>query len=181
MADRPGIAQRAEALLHDIAAGDWSRARAVFDEQMRGAIDSDGLDTVWTRLLVESGPYQGQGDPVVTNSASYTNVTVPLQFRDATLYGQVTFDAQGNVAGLHFLLRDPNTGKGRSLPVHLILRCSDGHLYTATRMDLFFRAMHFGNVLYRPCPVDDLWRTASFVDPNTLTKAELEEAANRPI
>lgn len=180
MGDLPGITQRAQALLHDIAAGGWSQARAMFDDRMLGAIDSDGLDTVWTRLIVESGRYQGQGDPVVTNSASYTSVTVPLQFRDATLYGQVTFDAQGKVAGLHFLFRDPNTGKGRSLPVHLILRCSDGHLYTGTRMSLFFRAMHFGNVMYRPCPVDGQWRTASFVDPNTLTKAELEEAASRP-
>jgi hypothetical protein len=181
MADLPGVAQRATALLSQIAGGHWAQARADFDETMAGALDDDGLATEWERVTVESGRYLSQGEPVVTSSAALTNVTVPLEFEDATMYGLVSFDPDGKVAGLHFLLSDPNEGPDPALPARLVLRCSDGHLYTATRDTLLYRSIHFGTTQFRPCPVDHKWRTAKFVDLNTLTLEELEEAESNAV
>ena len=181
MADLPDAAQRATALLSEIAEGDWTQARSDFDETMAGALDDDGLATVWARVVVESGPYLSQGEPVVTQSGALTNVTVPLEFQDATMYGQVSFSADGKVAGLHFLLSDPSEGPDPALPARLILRCSDGHLYTASRDTLLYRSIHFGTTQFRPCPVDHRWRIAKFVDPNTLSLAELEQAETNAV
>jgi hypothetical protein len=117
----------------------------------------------------------------VTRSGAVTNVTVPLEFEDATMYGQVSFGADGKVAGLHFLLSDPNEGPDASLPARLILRCSDGHLYTVARDTLLYRSVHFGNTQFRRCPVDHRWRMARFADLSTLTRSELEEAENNAV
>jgi len=181
MADLPDAAQRAKALLSQIADGDWAQARTEFEQTMAEALDDDELATEWDRVTVESGRYLSQGEPVVTRSADLTNVTVPLELEDATMYGQVSFDADGKVAGLHFLLSDPNEGPEPTLPARLVMRCSDGHLYTATRDTLLYRSIHFGNTLFRPCPVDHKWRTAKFVDLNTLSRAELEEAESNAV
>jgi hypothetical protein len=170
----PDAPQRAAALLSQIAAGDWSQARASFSAAME-ALDAERLATAWTGVTVSSGQYLGQGEPVVRQIGALTAVTVPLKFDDATMYGQVAFDAHGKVAGLHFLQEDPDTGKGEELPAHMILRCSDGHLYTITHDDLLWRSVHIGVTQFRWCPVDHKWRKANFVDPNTLTREELEE------
>ena len=181
MTDLSGAAQRATALLAQIANGDWTQARADFDATMAGALDDDDLATEWERVTVESGRYLSQGEPVVTSSGALTNVTVPLEFEDATMYGHVSFDADAKVAGLHFLLSDPNEGPDATLPARLVLRCSDGHLYTATRDTLLYRSIHFGTTQFRPCPVDHRWRTARFVDMSTLTRPELEEAERNAV
>lgn len=181
MNDLPGAAQRATALLSQVANGDWTQARADFDATMAGALDDEELATAWERVTVESGRYLSQGEPEVTRSGALTNVTVPLEFEDATMYGLVSFDADGKVAGLHFLLSDPNEGPDASLPARLVLRCSDGHLYTATRDTLLYRSIHFGTIQFRPCPVDRKWRMARFVDLSTLTLSELEEAERNAV
>lgn len=181
MTDLSDAAQRATALLSQIADGDWTQARGDFDETMAGALDDDGLATSWAQVTTESGQYLSQGNPAVTHSGALTNVTVPLEFEDATMYGQVSFDPDGKVAGLHFLLSDPNEGPDPSLQARLVLRCSNGHLYTAARDALLYRSIHFGTTQFRPCPVDHKWRTAKFVDLNTLTLAELEEAQSNSV
>lgn len=171
----PDAPQRAAALLSQVAAGDWDGARASFGEALAD-FDSQQLAAAWTQVTVGSGQYLAQGEPVVRQAGRFTTVTVPLKFEDATMYGQVAFDAQGQVAGLHFLLQDPNTGEGARYPEHMILRCSDGHLYTVTHHDLLWRSVHFGSTQFRRCPVDRKWRRASFADPRTLSRQELEEA-----
>jgi Protein of unknown function (DUF3887) len=181
MADLPDLAQRAAALLSQVADGDWAQARTHFDETLAGALDDDGLATEWERVTVESGRYLSQREPVVTRSGALTNVTVPLEFEDATMYGRVSFDADGKVAGLHFLLSDPDQGPDPALPARLVLRCSDGHLYTVTRDTLLYRSIHFGTTQFRPCPVDHKWRRAKFADLNALTRQELEEAESNAV
>jgi hypothetical protein len=63
----------------------------------------------------------------------------------------------------------------------LYLKCSDGHYYIASLETIRWRSMHFGYTQFRRCPVDGKWRKANFVDPRTLTPAELEEAATHRV
>jgi hypothetical protein len=57
-----------------------------------------------------------------------------------------------------------------------ILRCSDGHLFTASWLKILLLSMHFGNSVWTRCPVDHKWRMASRIAPGDLSGAELDEA-----
>jgi hypothetical protein len=58
-----------------------------------------------------------------------------------------------------------------------IIRCSDGHLYTARWIPLVsFRSVRLGSRRLARCPVDGRWRLARSVDPGELGEAEIEEA-----
>jgi hypothetical protein len=58
----------------------------------------------------------------------------------------------------------------------MTLRCSDGHLFTATPVKLTFLSAHFIDRVWLRCPVDRKWRMASIVAASTLSEAELDEA-----
>lgn len=61
----------------------------------------------------------------------------------------------------------------------VILRCSDGHLFSATRLKLVFLSVHLGDKGWLRCPVDDKWRIAEPVrvyEADALSQAELDEA-----
>jgi hypothetical protein len=58
----------------------------------------------------------------------------------------------------------------------LVLRCSDGHLFSATRLKLVFLSVHLIDKGWLRCPVDHRWRIASVVVGNALSDAELHEA-----
>jgi hypothetical protein len=170
----PDAAQRATALLTSMAGHDWPAARSSFSATLAGALYDAGLDQAWTQVLTQMGGYLGMGEPRIAVTGDRTDVTVPLSFERGPLQGQVSFDATGAVSGLHFL---PD-GHGREAAgPDLFLRCGDGHLYLASRDTLRWRTVHFGSTQFRPCPVDGRWRAAQFVDPATLTSAELEQAA----
>ncbi|NJP88760.1 MULTISPECIES: hypothetical protein [Nonomuraea] len=58
-----------------------------------------------------------------------------------------------------------------------IVRCSDGHLYTAQWAPFFsLRAVRLGSRRFARCPVDGRWRLVTTVEPRDLTEAEIEEA-----
>jgi Protein of unknown function (DUF3887) len=167
-------AERARTLFSDVAAGDWSGARAGFSETMNRELDNDGLARAWAQVAAQVGDYRGMGEPVVAQAGDLTNVTVPLEFDASEMQGCVSFDRHGRVAGLHFLfgLNSP----GGNATGNLVLRCSDGHLYTASRSALLWHSVHIGTQQFRPCPVDGKWRVAVFVEPAELSQAELEQA-----
>jgi hypothetical protein len=61
----------------------------------------------------------------------------------------------------------------------VLLQCSDGHLFTASRLKLVFLSVHLGSVGWLRCPVDHRWRVAEPVSDykaNALSEAELDEA-----
>ena len=62
-------------------------------------------------------------------------------------------------------------------PGDLFLKCSDGHVYTASMQTIRWRSMHIGTTQYRRCPIDNKWRKAVFVNPRELTKDQLDRAA----
>lgn len=59
-----------------------------------------------------------------------------------------------------------------------VIRCSDGHLYTATWIPTVgLRSIRLGpDMRIDRCPVDHRWRRARIVDPAGLTDAELARA-----
>jgi hypothetical protein len=176
MAAVPNAAPRATALLTHLAERDWPAARAEFSSTLAGALDDAGLEQAWTQVATQLGGYLGMGEPEMTVAGERTDVSVPLNFANGPLQGLVSFDAAGAVSGLHFVPGEHGRG-AEATGADLHLRCGDGHLYLASRDTLRWRTVHFGSRQFRPCPVDGRWRVAEFVDPATLSSAELEQAA----
>jgi hypothetical protein len=61
----------------------------------------------------------------------------------------------------------------------LFFRCSDGHLFTASRLKISFLSVHLIDRVWLRCPVDHRWRTAKPVkvhEADGLPDHELEEA-----
>jgi hypothetical protein len=58
----------------------------------------------------------------------------------------------------------------------MVLRCSDGHLFTATALKLMFLSVHVIDKVWLRCPVDHKWRMASMIPVGALSDTDLYEA-----
>lgn len=58
----------------------------------------------------------------------------------------------------------------------VVFRCSDGHLFAASRLKVLFLAVHLAGSIFTRCPVDRKWRTAARVHPGSRSEAELDQA-----
>ncbi len=96
----PGAAERAIALLADMAAGRWEDVRRDFDQAMTDAVSVDGLASVWTQVAAAIGRLERMGEPVVMRFGDHTMVTVVLHCEAGEVNGRVTFNMDGSVAGL---------------------------------------------------------------------------------
>jgi hypothetical protein len=58
------------------------------------------------------------------------------------------------------------------------IRCSDGHLYTASWVPGFsWRSARLGfGKRFDRCPIDHRWRMAQIVDPGELSEADIAQA-----
>lgn len=102
----PDAGRRAEDLVVAIIECRWSDVRRDFDETMLGAIDEDQLGAVWAQVAALVGRYERMGGPVARAMGDYTLVEVPLFFEAGEQTVQVTYHADGQVAGLW--IRPPN-------------------------------------------------------------------------
>jgi hypothetical protein len=57
-----------------------------------------------------------------------------------------------------------------------ILRCSDGHYFTASETTRLLGSFHFGPKRLIRCPIDGKWRFAGNARSTDLTEEELEQA-----
>jgi hypothetical protein len=57
-----------------------------------------------------------------------------------------------------------------------ILRCSDGHYFTAGESARLVRSIHFGPKRLVRCPVDGKWRLAGNARSTDLTPEHLQQA-----
>ena len=98
----PDAAERALGLLADVAEQRWAQATAGFNQRMAEAVDASGLAAAWAQVVGTVGEYEGMGEPVAHQAGDYTVVDVPLRFEAAEMTGQVSYDRDGQVAGLFF-------------------------------------------------------------------------------
>lgn len=96
----PGAAERGIAIFADIAAGKWDAARKDFGPTMLQAVSASLLADVWAQMAGLIGRYEGMGEPIAHALGEHTIVDIPLHFEAGEATGQVTFDADGTVAGL---------------------------------------------------------------------------------
>ena len=58
-----------------------------------------------------------------------------------------------------------------------VMRCSNGHLFTAGEGKRIFGSLHFGPARLMQCPIDGKWGLVGNVDRRNLTEDQLAQAA----
>jgi hypothetical protein len=102
----PDAAQRAADLVIAVIECRWSDVRRDFDEKMLEAVDENLVELAWTQTASEVGRYERMGEPFARAMGDYTVVDVPLDFEAGERNVQVTYRADGRVAGLWIRPRD---------------------------------------------------------------------------
>lgn len=96
----PDAARRAVDLVVALVECRWSDIRAGFDDRMLEAVDEDLIRLGWTQVAGAVGRYERMGEPLVLGAGEHTTVHVPLFFEAGERTAQVTYRADGLVAGL---------------------------------------------------------------------------------
>jgi hypothetical protein len=101
----PGATEKAVALVVSLAEGDWEAARRDFDARMAQALpDAAAVAATWAAVAGQFGRYeQRMGEPFAHQLGDYTVVDVPLWFEVGEQLGRISFNRDGQVAGLFVL------------------------------------------------------------------------------
>jgi dienelactone hydrolase len=94
---------QAAALLTSIAAGDFSKVEAAFDDKMKAALPPGRFAARWEALVTGAGALKRCGDDVrVRNIADKTMVITACDFERARVDVQFAFDTANRVSGYTF-------------------------------------------------------------------------------
>lgn len=91
------------AVLDQMAAGRWTAVRSRFDSTMMRDLSADELANAWNKVEAADGTYGGHGQPRVTVSSELAIVDVDTTFGATTVDYRITFDPNGQIAGLYLL------------------------------------------------------------------------------
>jgi dienelactone hydrolase len=87
----------------NLAARQFDKAAAMFTPQVAAALPADKLGQIWDQLLAQYGSFEQVPSTMIAEQAGYHVVTVTCVFSKGMLNVVVAFDAEGHIAGLHFV------------------------------------------------------------------------------
>jgi hypothetical protein len=99
----PGAADRAVELITDLTEHHWDQVRRDFTPTMAARLDAADIAAAWAQAIGLVGRYEGIGEPLTRALGDYTVVDVPLSFEAGEMTGRVSYDTNGQVAGLYIL------------------------------------------------------------------------------
>jgi hypothetical protein len=99
----PGAADRAVELIADLTGHHWDHVRRDFTPTMAARLDAADIAAAWAQTIGLAGRYEGIGEPLTRALGDYTVVDVPLSFEAGEMIGRVSYDTDGQVAGLYIL------------------------------------------------------------------------------
>lgn len=89
------------AMLQSMVSGQWQVATRGFDAAMAAALPPAGVRQFWQQMQAQYGAYHAHGAPVTGGFGPFHNVVIPLDFARGTVGLRFTYDARGQLAGLH--------------------------------------------------------------------------------
>jgi dienelactone hydrolase len=95
-------AARAQAVLAALAAKEFGRVEAQFNDRMKAALPPGGLEAAWIRLTTQAGPFKSCGATQTQDQANMRVTVTPCEFERARFDAQVVFDPAGKIGGLLF-------------------------------------------------------------------------------
>jgi dienelactone hydrolase len=93
-------ADRAQAVVAQLAAGDFAAVEAQFDDKVKAALPPGRLAATWGTLTAQVGALQKQVSVRAQDMGAVRVGIVTCQFERATLHVQVAFGADGRISGL---------------------------------------------------------------------------------
>lgn len=101
-AQNPDFEALGMGLVTQLAARQFDKVEAQFDDQMKATLPLAKLPEVWDSLLAQTGPFKGVTAVRVTEKQGLHAAFVTCEFERAALDAKVFMDAQGQVKGLFF-------------------------------------------------------------------------------
>ena len=89
-------------LAEQLAAGQFDRIEARYDATMGKLMPGGKLASAWSGLIEQVGAFQGIAETKATKRGGYDVVTVTCKFQEAAIDVQVSYSADGKIAGLYF-------------------------------------------------------------------------------
>lgn len=101
-AQSPDYESLGRGLVTQLAARQFDKVEAQFDDQMKAALPVTKLPAVWDSLLSQAGQFKQITKVKVFQKQGLVAAFVTCDFEQATLEAQIYMDAQGRVKGLFF-------------------------------------------------------------------------------
>jgi uncharacterized protein len=96
------LKKEAQDFIYQVAEGDFTDARRLFDHDLAQAFPEDRLKETWLQLIGLAGPFQKISNcRAVERQGSYM-VTVSCQFEETPMDIRVSFNQSGQIAGLNY-------------------------------------------------------------------------------
>ena len=95
-------ASAAQRIIHQLAAGEFSKVEALYDDRMSSALPPGKLAESWPNLIQQEGAFESIVDTQTIRVQGLEVVKLACKFANATLDATVAFDPDGKIAGLGF-------------------------------------------------------------------------------
>jgi hypothetical protein len=95
-------ATAAQRIIHQLAAGEFSKIEALYDERMSSALPPGKLAESWPSLIQNEGAFESIVDTQTIRVQGLEVVKLACKFANATLDATVAFDPDGKIASLGF-------------------------------------------------------------------------------
>lgn len=96
----PTAGEKAEAVVHQLAAGEFAAVEAQFTDKMKAALPDARISTIWNGLIAQVGALKKAVGSREQDVGAMRMGIVTCEFERATLYIQIAFDPEGHIAGL---------------------------------------------------------------------------------
>lgn len=95
-------ATAAQRIIHQLAAGEFAKVEALYDDRMASALPPGKLAESWPNLIQQEGAFESIVDTQTIRVQGLEVVKLACKFANATLDATVAFDPDGKIAGLGF-------------------------------------------------------------------------------
>jgi len=89
-------------LVEQLAAGQFEKVESAYDSTMATTMPPGKLAHAWAALVEQVGTFQSIVETKAAKRGGYDVVTVSVKFQDTTIDTQVSYSADGKIAGLYF-------------------------------------------------------------------------------
>ncbi|MBN1680489.1 MAG: DUF3887 domain-containing protein [Anaerolineae bacterium] len=126
--------QAAQALIDSLAAGDFVSPTASFDSALQQSMPPETLEELWNWVISQAGAYLSPLGVENQSTDDLTRVVVMLQFEQAVIGVEVTFNAEGLISGLSFVpsVDEAPSADAEAIAVDFVSRLTAGDFAGAT-------------------------------------------------
>jgi len=97
----PALAAKSTAVATELTTGQFSAVRTEFNQTMTAELSEQQLSSSWSQVAGPLGTFVSLAAPISKSLAGYATYFVPVTLSKGSLEVQVSFDTNGQIAGLY--------------------------------------------------------------------------------